>query len=191
MARHIFLSHSSQNDDIVQKLRQILELHGQLPWVDSRQLTGGDDLNARIESSIRTARHFLVLISIDALSSAWVQRELGIAQKEAQQRTDGYKVISVVLPGVPAGILTPFFPGEPLHIFVDDTPTGLNEAIPKIFAALGEQLPEDWGPRFRVEPQVARTAPPQTRASAINAPGSSGHGFAAYTEWTILIGGKR
>ena len=30
---------------------------------------------------------------------------------------------------------------------------------------------------FRVEPPVTQTAPPQTRKSAINAPGSSDYGF--------------
>ena len=146
MGQHLFVSHSSKNDDLVRKLRETLELHGELPWVDSRQLTGGDDLNARIESSVRTARHFLVVISIDALSSEWVQHELSIAQEEAQQRTDGYKVISVVLPGVPTGLLNPFFPVEPIHIFVENTPTGFSEAMPKLFDALGEQLPADWEP---------------------------------------------
>ncbi|MBI2877557.1 MAG: toll/interleukin-1 receptor domain-containing protein [Candidatus Tectomicrobia bacterium] len=149
--QHIFISHSSKDDETVKKLRATLELHGTLTWVDSRELTGGDDLNAKIESSIRTARHFLVVISIDALSSEWVQREVGIALKEAQQRTDGYKVISVVLPGVKARILKLLFPSEPLHIFVDDTPTGLDEAMPKIFAALGEQLPDDWEAAKRVQ----------------------------------------
>ena len=137
MDQHIFISHSSKNDDTVKKLREILELHGELPWVDSRELTGGDDLKANIERSIRTARHFLVVISIDALSSEWVQREVGIALEEAQQRTDGYKVISVVLPGVQAGILKLLFPVEPVHIFIEDTPTGLSEAIPKIFGLSG------------------------------------------------------
>ncbi len=144
MGQHIFISHATKNDNTVKKLRETLELHGELPWVDSRELTGGVDLKASIESSIRTARHFLVVISIDALSSEWVQREVGIALEEAQQRTDGYKVISVVLPGVQAGILKLLFPREPIHIFIDDTPTGLSEAMPKIFAALGKQLPEDW-----------------------------------------------
>lgn len=154
MDQHIFVSHSTANDDVVRKLRKTLELHGQLPWVDSRQLTGGDDLSATIENSIRTARHFLVILSIEALSSAWVQREVHIAQEEAQQRTDGYKVISVVLPGVQAGLLTLLFLSEPVQIVVDDTPTGLSEALPKIFAALGEQLPEDWEPGeiVQVEP---------------------------------------
>ncbi|PZO35436.1 MAG: hypothetical protein DCF17_18690 [Shackletoniella antarctica] len=143
MGDHIFISHSTQNDSIVQRLRQMLALHGQLPWVDSREITGGDDLEAVIETSIRTARYFLVVVSIEALSSAWVQRELGIAQATAQQRTDGYKVISVVLPGTPLGLLKPFFPGDPLHIVVSDAPNGLTEAIPQISAALGLELPTD------------------------------------------------
>lgn len=143
MGNHIFISHSTQNDPVVQQLRQMLELHGQLPWVDSREMTGGDDLDTTIETSIRTARYFLVVVSIDALSSGWVQRELGIAQATAQQRTDGYKVISVVLPGTPLGLLKPFFPGDPLHIVVGDRPNGLAEAIPQIAAALGLELPTD------------------------------------------------
>jgi tetratricopeptide (TPR) repeat protein len=146
MDQHIFISHSSKNGAVVKKLRETLELHGQLPWVDSRELTGGDDLRARIESSIRSARHFLAVISLDALGSEWVQDEVRIALDEAQRRTDGYKVISVVLPGVQPGHLNLLFPREPVHIFVADTPTGLSEAMPKIFAALGEQLPEDWEP---------------------------------------------
>ena len=144
MDRHIFISHASKDDDTVKRLREILELHGELAWVDSRELSGGDDLNARIESSIRTACHFLVVISIDAISSEWVQHEVAIALEETQQRKDGYKVISVVLPGVEPGILKLLFPREPVHIFVENTPTGLNDAIPKIFAALGEQLPKSF-----------------------------------------------
>ncbi|MBT9311334.1 CHAT domain-containing protein [Leptothoe kymatousa] len=145
MAEHIFISHSSKNDDTVKKLRQLLEGHGLETWVDSRQFTGGDALSETIEENIRTARHFLVVLSIDALSSEWVQRELKLAQAIAEQRkADGYKVISVVLPGVLPGLLKPFFPVEPIHIFIEDQPTGLSQAMPQIFAALGTQLPDDW-----------------------------------------------
>jgi len=144
MDQHIFISHSSRDDDIVKELREVLELHGELTWVDSRELIGGDDLKATLESSIRDAHHFLVVISIDALSSIWVQDEVHISLDEAQQRSDGYKVISVVPPGVQASILKLLFPIEPLHIFVDETATGLSDAMPRIYAALGEQLPEDW-----------------------------------------------
>ncbi|MDM8527469.1 hypothetical protein QUF58_04585 [Anaerolineales bacterium HSG24] len=43
MTNHIFISHATSNDAVVKKLRELLELHGQLTWVDSRDLTGGDD----------------------------------------------------------------------------------------------------------------------------------------------------
>ncbi|MEM9449889.1 MAG: tetratricopeptide repeat protein [Cyanobacteria bacterium P01_E01_bin.6] len=108
---------------------------------------GGDPLSATIEENIGTARHFVVVLSLDALSSTWVQREVKLALEVAEQRkAEGYKVVSVVLPGVQAGILKLLFPVEPIHIFVEDSPKGLNEAMPKIFAALGQRLPEDWQP---------------------------------------------
>ena len=69
MSSHIFISHATSDDDTVKQLRQWLEAHGNLTWVDSRQLSGGDTLRADIEASIRAAQHFIVLLSIDALSS--------------------------------------------------------------------------------------------------------------------------
>ena len=143
MSGHVFISHSCKDKDTVNKLREALEIQGRLTWIDSRRLTGGDKLTLEIENSIRTACYFLVVVSIDALSSKWVQHEVRIAQEVAQLRKDEYKVISIVLPGVHPDILNPFFPNKPLHIFVDDKPTGFSEAIPKVFAALGQQLPED------------------------------------------------
>ena len=152
MTGHIFISHSSKNDDVVKKLRELLEIHGQLPWVDSRELTGGDALAETIENNILNARHFLVVLSIDALSSTWVQREVRLALEVAEQRkADGYKVISVVLPGVQSGLLKLLFPVEPIHIFVEEGPSGLNEALPKIFAALELQLPGDWDTSKQVQ----------------------------------------
>ncbi|ABW27759.1 tetratricopeptide repeat protein [Acaryochloris marina] len=153
MAEHIFISHSTKNDDTVAKLRKVLELYGHTPWVDSRQLTGGDDLNAEIEASIRDARCFLVVLSIDALSSDWVQREVRLALEIAKEKAD-YKVIPVVLPGVQPGILKLLFPDELAYIFIQDTPTGFDDALPQIFAALGKQLPTDWktGITIEVEP---------------------------------------
>ncbi len=52
MPEHIFLFHSTKDDKIIKQLSQLLEQHGRLPWVDSRELTGRDDLTARIEGGI-------------------------------------------------------------------------------------------------------------------------------------------
>ena len=144
MTHHIFISHATKDDDTVKQLRELLEAHGELTWVDSRELSGGDDLRTAVEASIRSARHCLVLLSIDALSSPWVQEEVRLAQDEASKRDDGYKIIPVVLPGVKMGLLKLLFTVEPLYIFVEDTPTGLSDAIPRILTALGQQLPEDY-----------------------------------------------
>lgn len=144
MGNHIFISHSTTDDAFVKQLREQLEQFGEQTWVDSRELSGGDDLDGRIEREIRSARHFIVVLSIDALSSGWVQREVRWALDEEQKRSDGYKVISILLPGVPLGLTRLLFPSERLHIVLGDGVTGLNDALPKIRAALGIELPNDW-----------------------------------------------
>jgi hypothetical protein len=154
MNQHIFISHTTKDDATVQLLRETLELQGQVSWVDSREMSGGDALWSKVEAAIRSARHFLVVLTVDALSSDWVQRETRLALQVAQERTDGYKVISVVLPGVRLGLLNLLFPQDHAHIFIKDTPNGLNEAMPDIYAALGEELPADWqrGEPVQVDP---------------------------------------
>ncbi len=144
MTGHIFISHATKDDETVRQLRQRLEDFGQLTWVDSRVLTGGDgNINEMIENSIRSARHFLVLVSMDALDSDWVPWEIDIALEAAQQRDDGYKVIPVVLPGTRLKIAKRYFPNNPLYIEVPEGPTGLDEVMPQIAAALGLELPDD------------------------------------------------
>jgi tetratricopeptide (TPR) repeat protein len=153
MHDHIFISHTTQDDATVKKLRELLELYGLSTWVDSRELSGGDILDTRIEANIRTARHFLAIISMAALGSEWVQREVRVALDEARRRTDGYKVIPVVLPGVLPGHLKLLFPDEPFYIFLDNGPTGpnLTDKLPDIFVALGTELPADWERAAAVE----------------------------------------
>jgi hypothetical protein len=152
--QHIFISHSSKNDDVIKRLREVLELEGFLTWVDSRELTGGDILSDTLTEQIKTASSFMILLSIDSLSSEWVQKELKLAHKVARARkAEGYKVISLIMPSVPAGLLNPFFPKEPIHIFLGQGANGpdLDEKIPAILAALGKVLPNDWKPKETVK----------------------------------------
>ena len=44
-AAQIFLSHTTADDAIVTEIRKALEGQGLTVWVDSRELTGGDDLD--------------------------------------------------------------------------------------------------------------------------------------------------
>lgn len=143
---HIFISHTTQDDPTVRKLRETLESHGLSTWVDSRKLSGGDSLWTEVEAAIRSARHFLVVITVKSLASSWVQRETRLALQLAQDSQNGFKVISVVMSGVDMGLLNLLFPEDHAHTFVQDGTNGLNEAIPAIYAALGEELPNDLQP---------------------------------------------
>lgn len=144
---HIFISHSTQNDDLVEELRQVLELHKKLTWVDSRQITTGDHLETTIEKGIHEANYLVVLVSEAALKSHWVQWEVALALKLQKQRPDGFKVIPLLLPEVELEQLEILFPGkQPYTIKVEDTAIGFSEAIPQLFIALGHQLPRDWKP---------------------------------------------
>jgi hypothetical protein len=92
MGQPVFISHSTKNDDVVKRLREILELEGFLTWVDSRELSGGDALDETLTGQIKTARAFMILLSIESLSSDWVQKELKLAHKVAflPKRADPY-----------------------------------------------------------------------------------------------------
>ena len=80
MGQHVFISHATKNDDTVKKLRETLELHGELTWVDSRELSAGKKLAPEIEKAIDEARHFIVMISPAVVNNPrWVRRELNRA----------------------------------------------------------------------------------------------------------------
>src|SRR3954451_23786359 len=94
---HVFVSHSSKDDAIVKALRTALEGLGLGVWADSRRLTGGDALGPTIRAAIEAARHFIVVLSINALNSPWVREEIRHALAVQKGRTDGFKVIPLLL----------------------------------------------------------------------------------------------
>lgn len=73
---HIFISHSSEDDTFVKELREALESLGLSTWADSRELSGGDKLTPEIERNIEDARLFIVIVSLNALNSEWVQDDV-------------------------------------------------------------------------------------------------------------------
>ena len=79
-AKSVFISHSSKDDAIVRELRQALSDLGIETWADSERLSGGDPLAAVIREEIENADYFLVLVSLTALNSEWVQREIAHAK---------------------------------------------------------------------------------------------------------------
>ena len=138
IGNYIFVSHSSDEDTVVQTLLKTLYNHKEINWVDSQELADRES-DKTIENSIRNARHFLVFVSIHSLSSEWVQREVSASLDIAKFRqNDGYKVIAVVKPEVPIGLLSLLFTNEPIYVFLEESPVGITDAAHKIMASIGE-----------------------------------------------------
>lgn len=137
----IFLSHASADDGFVAALRQALEALRIEVWVDSRNLSGGSKLAPEIENAVETARHFVVVLSPNTVNSPWVRREIKKALEVQKSRTDGYRVVPLLLPGITPGALGNWFEEEPVGVSVD--PHNLSAAMPDLLAALGERLPTD------------------------------------------------
>jgi len=144
---HIFISHSSKDDDFVSELREALEGYGLTAWVDSRNLRGGAKLTPEIEDAIEHARQFIAVISTNTINSPWVRKEIQKAlEVEQNRKDDGYSVVPLLLPGVEPSALENWFGEEPVGIRVEIKTGGVSEALPAILAALGERLPTDHQP---------------------------------------------
>jgi tetratricopeptide (TPR) repeat protein len=151
--KRLFISHSSQDDDFVRRLREALDLHGQPGWVDSRELRGGDPLWPEIEKAIDASSGFAVVVSPAALQSEWVGDELAYALQLRNERGGNavYPVVPLSMNGTPLGVLKRLFGDEPVYIPVSSGAGGIAAAIDPILVALG----------LRAAADVARAPQPQ------------------------------
>jgi len=112
--KSVFISHSSQDDQVVAEIRQALEGLRIETWADSQWLAGGDKLELSIDQAIEKASHFLAILSPNTINSAWVAKEIRQALKVQKKRGDAYKVIPVLLPGIEPSALHLWFGKEPV-----------------------------------------------------------------------------
>ncbi len=149
MPDHIFISHSTKDDQFVQALRKSLEIQNLSTWVDSRELAPGDPLQPEIERAIQSARAFILVLSPNTFNSPWVLKEVRFARKIQKQRGDDFKLIPLLLEGVEPGALQLYFEPEPVGLKIQLGPGGIGEAMPHLLAALGLRKPEDAQPMLR------------------------------------------
>lgn len=158
MTPPIFISHATADKhQFVTELRETLEDHDLPVWEDVRELRGGDSLKREIADAIEAARHFIFVLSPQTQNSSWVRRELKLALEveERRRKTDGYRVVPLLLPGVePTALELWFDDDERLGERVNVGPGGVSEALSRILAALGERAPE-----AQAKPQVVKAQP--------------------------------
>ncbi len=146
-AAEIFISHTTADDAIVAEIRKALEGQGLTVWVDSRELSAGDDLKDTIREQIEQARHFMVVLSPEVINSVWVDKEIKHALKVQKDRTDGYKVIPILLDGVTPSALHHWFGKKDLcAVRIGSGHDAGANALSELLAAVGQRLPSDSEP---------------------------------------------
>lgn len=76
----VFLSYARDDRDYVRRLARRLAAAGLFPWYD-KSLTPGGRWSVEIERNIARCAAFVVVVSPSAMASAWVERELNLAER--------------------------------------------------------------------------------------------------------------
>jgi hypothetical protein len=75
----VFLSHSTQDLWISERLKEKMEEVGVEVWLDAFDLPGGRNVKERIKEGMRSATECLILLSPASCESDWVKHEAGLA----------------------------------------------------------------------------------------------------------------
>ncbi|MBN3940053.1 MAG: toll/interleukin-1 receptor domain-containing protein [Nostoc sp.] len=88
-----FLSHSSQDQEFVSKLAEVLRHHGIPVWYSKTNILGAQQWHDEIGNALKRCDWFLVVLSPNSVDSMWVKRELIFA---LQQNRFENKIIPIV-----------------------------------------------------------------------------------------------
>lgn len=75
----VFISHSSADKDLADRLAADLVSRGIPVWYDKLDLAIGDSVPGVINEGLASAKYFLIILSPEAVSSRWVQEEMNAA----------------------------------------------------------------------------------------------------------------
>jgi hypothetical protein len=78
--KHLFLSYSRKDTDVMTRVRDTLRAEGFEVWTDEKLTPGTDQWSKAIQQAIRDAYCVVVLLSPDSNNSKWVANEIGYAE---------------------------------------------------------------------------------------------------------------
>lgn len=81
MLPSVFISYSRADSVFVDQLEAELSKHGFVTWLDRQHLEAGDDWAAVIQAQISRHNLVVVVLSPDAVTSEWINREIAFAQQ--------------------------------------------------------------------------------------------------------------
>jgi hypothetical protein len=74
-----FISYFSGDREFVRRLEQDLRFHEIELWLDEYEIEVGDSISSKIEEGLAQSYTFVIILSPEALSRAWVKEELRAA----------------------------------------------------------------------------------------------------------------
>jgi hypothetical protein len=90
----IFLSHTSIDKPFVEKLAVELKRLGVNVWFDKWEIKVGDSITWKIEDGIKNNEFLGIVLSPEALASAWVKSEIGAAWSK-QMKNKNFTVLPI------------------------------------------------------------------------------------------------
>lgn len=92
-----FISHASADkDDFIQPLAESLSIRGVTYWLDSMNMSWGDNLAIKINEGLRESRYAVICLSPAYISRQWTELELGAAIATRTGGNSG-KVLPLIL----------------------------------------------------------------------------------------------
>ncbi|MBN4004959.1 toll/interleukin-1 receptor domain-containing protein [Nostoc sp. LPT] len=88
-----FLSHSSQDQEFVSKLAEVLRHHGIPVWYSKTNILGAQQWHDEIGNALKRCDWFLLVLSPNSVDSMWVKRELIFA---LQQNRFENKIVPII-----------------------------------------------------------------------------------------------
>lgn len=79
LPKEIFLSHSDQDRQFVERLVSVMRRHGLPVWYSRTDVLGGQQWHDEIGEALRRCDWFVLVLSPSALESMWVKREMNFA----------------------------------------------------------------------------------------------------------------
>lgn len=93
----IFLSHKGANKPLITRIDRALQMLNLKTWFDSDDLAAGDTLVRSVDNAFEGCSAAVFFISGDFLDSGVIRNEINRAIHEQSMRSDGFRVIPLVL----------------------------------------------------------------------------------------------
>ncbi len=87
MEKDVFISFSSKDTSIANKVKEILEKNGIEVWISYEAINGGNDYSIEIPLALKSCEYFLLILSSNSCESVNVAKELSLANTIINRHT--------------------------------------------------------------------------------------------------------